>query len=232
MHLTNLELADQVRDAVGGLGTEDCLSALHHRGQGAAADAEDLFHRIEAVGAGIVAPADLQVVAEGVVDPFGTLDVTSRAVANTDEILAYGAVSKLRIKRRDARDLGKRDLALLGHAPQGLDGQIAVMPLQDLQDGQNPVRLATHTVEGLIDEGEIEFHRHALSGLGANGRTESILDNGNASVKLRGISSGVAPSRTLAKNRLNHSFGHIALSHPGRPLLDCCGPQEKLRNRT
>ena len=29
------------------------------------------------------------------------------------------------------------------HAPQGFAGQIAVVTLQDLQDGQNPVRIAT-----------------------------------------------------------------------------------------
>ena len=33
------------------------------------------------------------------------------------------------------------------------------MTLQDLQDGQNPVRIAPQTVERLIDKVEVEFHQ-------------------------------------------------------------------------
>ncbi len=156
-----LDAADQLGDPVGGLRAVDVVSAAHHRGQRAATDAEDLLDGVLSGGVGIVLAADVEIIAEHVVDALGAFDVTGGAVADADQVPAHGAVPELRVERRDAGDLRQGNLAVLGHPPQGLPGQIAVMTLQDLQDGQNPVWIASQAVKRLIDKGEVELHQRA-----------------------------------------------------------------------
>ena len=106
-------------------------------------------------------PVMLEIIAEHVVHPLGAFDVTGGAVADADQVPPHGPVPELRVERRDAGDLRQGNVALLGHPPQGLARQVAIMALQDLQDGQNPVRIAPQAVQRLIDKGEIEFHHRA-----------------------------------------------------------------------
>ena len=159
--LMGLDPANQLGDPVGGLRAVDVVSATHHRCQGAATDAEDLLDGVLSGRVGIVLAGDLEIIAEHVVDALGAFDVTGGAVADADQVPPDGTVPELRVERRDAGDLRQGNVALLGHPPQGLPGQVAVMTLQDLQDGQNPVWITPQSVERLIDKGEVEFHQRA-----------------------------------------------------------------------
>ena len=158
MALTRLDPANQVGNPVGRLRAIDVLSATHHRREGAAADAEDLLDGILSGRVGIVIAGNVEIIAQHVVDAIGPFDVTSGAVADANQVPPHGTMPELRVERRDAGDLCQSNVALLRHPAQRLAGQIAVMALQGLQHGQNPVRLAPQTGERLIDKGEIEFH--------------------------------------------------------------------------
>ena len=50
--------------------------------------------------------------------------------------------------------------------------QIAVMTLQGLQDGQNPVWVAPQMIERLIDKSEVEFHQRDSDASDLVGSTE------------------------------------------------------------
>ena len=158
---SRVDPANQLGDPVGGLRTVDVVATAHHRRQSAATDAKDLLDRVLAGGVGIVTAGDVEVIAEPIVDPLGPLDVAGGAIADANQVPPHGTVPELRVEGRDAGDLRQGNVALLGHPPQGLPRQVAVMTLQDLQDGQDPVWLAPQALERFIDKGQIEFHQGA-----------------------------------------------------------------------
>ncbi len=83
---------------------------LHHRGEGAAAEARDLLHGEVAIGVGVVIGGDAQVPADRVVHPVGALDVAGRPVTDADEVLAHGVVAELCVEGRHALELRRGDL--------------------------------------------------------------------------------------------------------------------------
>ena len=161
MPLTDLDLANQLGDLVGGLRAVNVVSATHDRCQGAATDAEHLLDGVLSGRVGIVIAGDPEIIAQHVVDAFGALDVTGGAVADADQLPPHGVVPELRVERGNAGDLRQGHVALLRNPAQRLPRQVAVMTLQDLQDGQDPVWITPQTVERLIDKGQVEFHHRA-----------------------------------------------------------------------
>ena len=156
--LMGLDLANQLRDPVGGLRAVNLFSTTHHRCQGAATKAEDLLDSVLSGRVGIVLAGDLEIITQHIVDALGTFDVTGSPVADANQIPPHGTVPELRVESRDADDLRQGHVALVRHPAQRLGRQVTVTTLQGLQDGQNPVWITPQTVERLINKGEVEFH--------------------------------------------------------------------------
>ena len=79
---------------------------LDCRGEGATAEAGDFLQGEEllVIGVGIIVETELS--PEGVVDQFGSFDMTGSAVADVDDISADGLSAELRIETCDTVDSG------------------------------------------------------------------------------------------------------------------------------
>ena len=83
-------------------------------------------------------------------------------MADADDVAADRAVAKLGVERGHAGDARRGDRGLLADPLQGLLGQIAVVPLDGLQDGNHHLRTAAEPVERLVNESHVNV-AHLLS---------------------------------------------------------------------
>ncbi len=122
----------------------------------AAAHAGDRFERVLAVRVGVGVRGDSEAAAQLVGDPGGAGDVAGRAVADLDYVLADGCVAELRIERRHARELGRRDVRVLADVAQGGGGEIAVVGLHGLQDGDDGGPISAGMRDDLINRRQVD----------------------------------------------------------------------------
>ena len=99
------------------------------------------------------ARGDFQAALERFMHPLGALDVTGGAVTDADNVAADGMMAELAVEGRHARNRRRRDLRQFADAPQGLGRQIAVMLLDRPKDGDQGVRAAAESLDGLVDVG-------------------------------------------------------------------------------
>ena len=127
------KILDQVRNLPGLDLTVNHVVNLGDGGQHAAAEAGDLLHGEFAVGIGVLAVRDLQLLPEGVTQDVGSIDMAGRAGAGPDDMLADGVMPKLRVKGRNACDGVRRDLRDLREPFERRRGQVVKALLDGLQ---------------------------------------------------------------------------------------------------
>ena len=82
----------------------------HYGSQRAAAQAGDPLDSESSLSIGVRALGDMQVAAQGVLDPFGAAHVAGGAVAHMDDVLAARLVPEHVVESRDPADRRRRDL--------------------------------------------------------------------------------------------------------------------------
>ena len=136
---------------------------LYHRREGAAPEARHLLDRKDLVRVGVVALGDAQVPIKGVVDDARAFDVAGRPDADADQVPPHRASAELRIERRHALDPGRRNVGNRAHPFERFLGQVAVLLLDGLEDGDDGVRSAADLPDRLVHELAVEVaHSFAL----------------------------------------------------------------------
>ncbi len=152
---------------------------LDDRGQRATAQAGDLLDGEQPVGIRIVAAADAEVTFQGVLHPFRAFHVASRAVANADDVLADRSMAELCVKCGNPRDRRRRDFGQPADPLHGLAGQVAKMRLKGLQNGDYGLGASPQTLDGLIDELQIDVvHLYRWEEVGDGNRPDCIVPRG------------------------------------------------------
>ena len=137
------------------------LVDLDHRCQRAAAQAGDFLDGEQPVGVGVFTVGKPQVKLQGVLDQPRAFHVAGGAVANADDVCPHRPVPKLGVESRYAGDRGGRDPREVADAFQGLLGEEAIVLLDRLQDGDHHLRPVAQSLDGLVDEVQIEFALHS-----------------------------------------------------------------------
>ena len=113
----------------------DLVVDHHDRRQSAGPQAGDRFHGEQQVGRGVVRGVDRQPFVQGFQDGNRVADVASGPVAETNGVLAARLEREVRIKRRHAEDPRRRQAQRCRHEREDFLGQIAILLLNGLKDG-------------------------------------------------------------------------------------------------
>jgi len=128
---------------------------LHDRGQRAAAQARDLLEGEELLGVGVLPAVQVQMLAQGVGDALGALDVTRRSVADANAMPSDRRAAKLGVERADALDGSRSYQADLADAPKGLLRHVPEPLLNSLKDADKRRGLAAEGGHRLVDESQL-----------------------------------------------------------------------------
>ena len=155
-----LGLVEEIGEHLGDLGGREPavghLVDLDHRRQGAAAQARDLLDGEQAVAVRVFSIGETQVSLQRVLDQAGPLHVARRPVAHADHVLSHGPVPELRVERRYPGDVRRRDLGQLANPLERLLGQVAVVRLDRLEDGDHGLAPAAPILDRPVNEAQIE----------------------------------------------------------------------------
>ena len=94
----------------------------------------------------------MELPAQCLFDAVGTGHVTSGTVADVDDVFADGAMPELVVEGGNAPERGRSDLGDRADPFEGGFGQITVMLLDRLEQGNDGIGRATEAGDGFVDK--------------------------------------------------------------------------------
>jgi hypothetical protein len=146
------KVAHHFREFLGADVTVGVLVQLDHGSQGATAEAGDTLDGELALRIGVFTGSDVELPAQGFFDAVGTGHVTSGTMADVDDVFPDGAMPELVVEGGNTPERGGSDLGDGADPLEGGFGQITVMLLDRLEQGDDGVGRATEAGDSFVDK--------------------------------------------------------------------------------
>jgi hypothetical protein len=154
------EILDDIGEFLGGELAVGGVFEFNYRGKSTTTQAGHALDGEFPFGISVLAGRNVQMTAKGLFDAIRASNMTGGAMTDMNDMFPDGLMSKLVVKGGDAPERGGLDISDGTDTFQSRLGQVAILLLNRLQNGDDRVRRAADTLDGLIHEAEVfSFHR-------------------------------------------------------------------------